>query len=133
LVIARPLNNAQAGQNMLAGVLYQLTRTPNAASGEQLLRDLESADAALIESRTQPPQLPSPPAGRRCTTPSGPFTNVARHSGASEVQVELSAPHDMLMLALEDNGRGLSRDDELHSPSIDMKCDPLSSAGVTLE
>lgn len=48
------------------------------------------------------------------------FTNVARHSGASDVHVELSAPHDAVMLTVEDNGRGLSPDDELYSPSIGM-------------
>ncbi len=47
LVMARLLNDAQAGQNMLAGVLHQLTRTPETANEEQLLRDLETADIAL--------------------------------------------------------------------------------------
>ena len=47
LVMARLLNDAQAGQNMLTGVLHQLTRDPGAVNEDQLLRDLESADAAL--------------------------------------------------------------------------------------
>jgi signal transduction histidine kinase len=47
LVMARLLNDAQAGQNMLAGVLHRLTRTSVTADQEGLLRDLESADAAL--------------------------------------------------------------------------------------
>lgn len=47
LLMARLLNDAQAGQNILASVLHQLTRTPGGGAQEQLLRELESADAAL--------------------------------------------------------------------------------------
>ena len=47
LVMARLLNDAQAGQNMLAAVLHQLTRVPETADENQLLRDLETADIAL--------------------------------------------------------------------------------------
>lgn len=35
------------------------------------------------------------------------LTNVARHSGASAVKVELHARNDRVMMAIEDNGRGL--------------------------
>ncbi|MEI9814375.1 MAG: sensor histidine kinase [Acidobacteriota bacterium] len=47
LVMARLLNETQAGQNMLAGVLHQLTRMPGAPDEAQLFRDLEAADSAL--------------------------------------------------------------------------------------
>lgn len=46
------------------------------------------------------------------------FTNVARHAGATEVHVEFSAPDDMVLLTVEDNGRGLGCDDEFSSPSL---------------
>ncbi len=48
------------------------------------------------------------------------FTNVARHSGASEVQVELSARDGSVRLVIVDNGRGLSDDDEQYSPTLGM-------------
>ncbi len=47
LVIARLLNEAQAGQNMLAAVLHQLTRVPGNPDEDDLLQDLETADAQL--------------------------------------------------------------------------------------
>ncbi len=47
LVMAGLLNDAQAGQNMLAAVLHQLSLTTGGANEQQLLRDLEAADAAL--------------------------------------------------------------------------------------
>lgn len=47
LVMARLLNDAQAGQNMLAGVLHQLSRAPEQADEARLLHDLETADASL--------------------------------------------------------------------------------------
>jgi signal transduction histidine kinase len=47
LVIARLLNEAQAGQNMLAAVLHQLTRVADDTEERRLLKDLESADAQL--------------------------------------------------------------------------------------
>jgi signal transduction histidine kinase len=47
LVIARLLNEVQAGQNTLAAVLHQLSRTPGAPNQPRLLRDLEAADSAL--------------------------------------------------------------------------------------
>jgi signal transduction histidine kinase len=62
LVMARLLNDAQAGQNTLAGVLDQLTRTQGAANQEQLLRELESADAAL--DRVAQSASPTPEAAR---------------------------------------------------------------------
>jgi signal transduction histidine kinase len=48
------------------------------------------------------------------------FTNVARHSGASDVHVELSAVNGTVKLAIEDNGRGLSNDDSEYSPTLGM-------------
>jgi signal transduction histidine kinase len=48
------------------------------------------------------------------------FTNVARHSGASNVHVQLSAVNGKVRLAIEDNGRGLSSDDALYSPTLGM-------------
>jgi PAS domain S-box-containing protein len=43
------------------------------------------------------------------------LTNVARHSGATEVQIELTCPHDELQLRVADNGRGITRE-ELQRP-----------------
>ncbi|MEO5925717.1 MAG: sensor histidine kinase [Bryobacteraceae bacterium] len=48
------------------------------------------------------------------------FTNIARHSGASEVEVVLSATDGTVKLAIVDNGRGLSSDDEQYSPTLGM-------------
>ncbi len=48
------------------------------------------------------------------------FTNIARHSGASDVQVALGATKGFVKLAIEDNGRGLSSDDGLYSPTLGM-------------
>ena len=47
LVMARLLNDAQAGQNILAAVLHQLTRSSNQLEESKLLQDLERADATL--------------------------------------------------------------------------------------
>jgi signal transduction histidine kinase len=48
------------------------------------------------------------------------FTNIARHSGASEVRVALSSDNDDVSLTVEDNGRGIVIGDTLHSPSLGM-------------
>ena len=48
------------------------------------------------------------------------FTNIARHSGASDVHVTLSAANGIITLMIEDNGRGLSSDDALYSPTLGM-------------
>ena len=47
MIEARLLNDAQAGQNTIAGILHELTRTSGAPADEQLLVDLEAADAAV--------------------------------------------------------------------------------------
>jgi signal transduction histidine kinase len=48
------------------------------------------------------------------------FTNVARHSGASEATIELTATPSAVTLTVEDNGRGLTLDDQIYSPTIGM-------------
>jgi signal transduction histidine kinase len=48
------------------------------------------------------------------------LTNVARHSGATEVRVHLEASDENLMLTIEDNGRGMTAKDraKIHSFGI---------------
>ncbi|MFM2125145.1 MAG: hypothetical protein RL328_1596, partial [Acidobacteriota bacterium] len=48
------------------------------------------------------------------------FTNIARHSGASQVRVQLRADGSHVFLVIEDNGRGLSRDDQANSLTLGM-------------
>lgn len=48
------------------------------------------------------------------------FTNIARHSGATEVRVALNSEGDIVMLTVEDNGRGIGVNDTMHSPSLGM-------------
>jgi signal transduction histidine kinase len=48
------------------------------------------------------------------------FTNIARHSGATEARVELDSKDDLVSLTVEDNGRGIGVGDTLHSPSLGM-------------
>lgn len=43
------------------------------------------------------------------------MTNVARHSGATEVDIELSRKTDVLLLRVKDNGKGITRD-EVENP-----------------
>jgi signal transduction histidine kinase len=48
------------------------------------------------------------------------FTNIARHSGATEVQVALNSEDGVVTLTVEDNGRGIGVGDTLQSPSLGM-------------
>jgi signal transduction histidine kinase len=43
------------------------------------------------------------------------MTNVARHSGATEVDIELSRKTDVLLLRVKDNGKGITRE-EVENP-----------------
>lgn len=60
LVMARLINEAQAGQNTMAAILHRLARRQQSiAKRGELLRDLEAADAALTRlaaSATQTPE-----------------------------------------------------------------------------
>ena len=48
------------------------------------------------------------------------LTNVARHSGASEVLVELHRVEDRVALSIEDNGHGIQRNTNPKGPSLGM-------------
>ena len=48
------------------------------------------------------------------------FTNIARHSGATQVRVTLTSDQGHVSLSIEDNGRGLSRDDESGTITLGM-------------
>lgn len=48
------------------------------------------------------------------------LTNIARHSGASQANVELEVLQDRVRLCIEDNGRGLDLDLTPNAPSIGM-------------
>jgi signal transduction histidine kinase len=48
------------------------------------------------------------------------LTNVARHSGASAVEVSLRLEEDMVMLKIQDNGRGLSATNNSKRSSLGM-------------
>lgn len=48
------------------------------------------------------------------------LTNVARHSGALETRVELHPREECLVLSIEDNGRGMRKDERPSQPSIGL-------------
>jgi PAS domain S-box-containing protein len=48
------------------------------------------------------------------------LTNVARHSGATQVEVELTADSKRLLLEVRDNGRGFPEDRVAHSRSLGL-------------
>jgi signal transduction histidine kinase len=48
------------------------------------------------------------------------LTNVARHSGATEVKVNLSRQNGSVVLQIRDNGRGITRNEINHSHSIGL-------------
>jgi signal transduction histidine kinase len=48
------------------------------------------------------------------------LTNIARHSGATGVWVELNVGKETVTLTIDDNGRGLQASEERRSPSLGM-------------
>ena len=48
------------------------------------------------------------------------LTNVARHANATEVHVTLETTADSLILSVQDNGRGMSEDEQRHAKSLGL-------------
>jgi signal transduction histidine kinase len=48
------------------------------------------------------------------------LTNVARHSGATRVRVDIRSAADQIVLSIRDNGRGLPADGHARPPSLGM-------------
>ncbi|TAK08650.1 MAG: GAF domain-containing sensor histidine kinase [Candidatus Manganitrophaceae bacterium] len=48
------------------------------------------------------------------------LTNVARHSGASRVEIELSEETESVFLRVRDNGRGITEEQRLHPKSLGL-------------
>jgi two-component system sensor histidine kinase UhpB len=46
------------------------------------------------------------------------LTNVARHSGATRVEVELRRNNGMIELRVQDNGRGITKEEQVRSTSV---------------
>lgn len=102
LVMARLLNDAQAGQNMLAAVLHQLSRSPDLANEQQLLRDLEAADSALDRVAQNASATPEAPQWNALHRAERTFSSGVRGSFQKRDLRELFIAHDSVVKLEQD-------------------------------